>query len=219
MLDLKIFSVTAFQTNAVIISCRDKKEAVIVDPGGSVDTLLSYLRDNDFSAKAIWLTHSHLDHCGGVCHVKEAMPDVVLYGHEGEADFRKSVVSTAKMYGLGHSGDMLDSPEPDVFVEDGMELVVGVNKFVALHVPGHSPGHICYYCQDAKLLLSGDALFSGSIGRTDLPGGNYDQLMESIKTKLMALPDNTRVIAGHGPETTIGAEKQSNPFLLGVLDG
>ncbi len=204
-------TVTPFQQNCRILSIVGSDDAVVIDPGGEAERILELLEDKGLQAKAIWLTHSHLDHCGGVKALKEET-NAVLYGHAWEKEHRARVEDIKKMYGITDE-DMENCPEPDVFLRGGETLTFGPLTFEVLFTPGHSPGHLCFYERSQGVLIAGDTLFSGSIGRTDLPGGNHGMLLESIREKILSLPDNTRVLPGHGPETTVGRERRTNLFL------
>ena len=186
-------------------------DAIVIDPGGDSAKIIEVLEEEGLQAKAIWLTHSHLDHCGGVRAIKQAT-SAVLYGHAWEKELRGRVEDVKRVYGITED-DMENSPEPDIFLRGGEKLTFGPLEFEALFTPGHSPGHLCFYEKSQGVLIAGDTLFSGSIGRTDLPGGNHGMLLESIREKILTLPDDTRVLPGHGPETTVGRERRTNPFL------
>ncbi|MCO6430235.1 MAG: MBL fold metallo-hydrolase [Deltaproteobacteria bacterium] len=203
--------VTPFMQNARVVYCAKSKEAVVVDPGGDSHIIVSCLNENDLICKAVWLTHSHLDHCGGVADLISAL-NVPLVGHPAEEYMRAHVDEIAGLYGIP-SGYFKNCPEPGIYVQGGEKLELGENSFEVLFTPGHSPGHVSFYCKEHKVVISGDCLFSGSIGRTDLPGGNHEQLIDTIHEQLLALPDETEVWCGHGPDTTIGEERRSNPFL------
>lgn len=205
--------VTPFQQNARIVHPVGSCEAVIVDPGGEADLILRELEKFGLSLSAVWLTHSHLDHCGGVAAILERYP-VPLFGHRVEAEMRAHVVDICEMYGLP-PGDMQNCPEPDQYLEEGQRISVGTEQFEVFFTPGHSPGHVVLYHAGDGVLLAGDTVFAGSIGRTDLPGGDHETLLESIRAKVLSLPDETRILCGHGPETTVGRERKSNPWLQG----
>jgi hydroxyacylglutathione hydrolase len=207
--------VTAFSQNCRIIACPETREAVVVDPGGEAEKIAQALTMADLNCRHIWLTHSHLDHCGGVRKLK-AMMDLTLYAHPEERSFRETVRDTCKVFGLIES-DLENCPEPETALRGGESLTLGKLSFQVIHAPGHSPGSLCYYCPAAEIVLVGDVLFSGSVGRTDLPGGSYSVLMRSIRKLLLDLPPATQVLSGHGPETTLGYEKETNPFLTGAL--
>jgi glyoxylase-like metal-dependent hydrolase (beta-lactamase superfamily II) len=211
MLNVITVPVTVFGQNARILWCSETKEAVIVDPGGDADLLLREVEDAGVTCSAVWLTHSHLDHCAGVAAVLERCR-VPLLAHPNERTLRERIPDIARMYGLP-ADEWPACPEPTNTVTGGETVAVGSSKAKVLFTPGHSPGHVSFYFGSEGILVSGDALFQGSIGRTDLPGGNHAQLIESIQRQLMTLPDETRVLSGHGDDTTIGEERRSNPFL------
>lgn len=216
MLEIILIEVTPFPQNCRIIHDDSSTEAVVIDPGGEGDRIFAELQKRNLSCKEIWLTHSHLDHCGGVKRLK-ALTNAKLFGHPGEVDLRRNVERIAQFYGMFDS-DMENCPEPDVLISGNETLSIGEFEFKLFFTPGHSPGHISFYhapkdSASPGVLIAGDTLFAGSIGRTDLPGGNHELLMESIRNKIMTLPDSTRVLSGHGPDTTIGIERRTNPFL------
>ena len=225
MLKIHTCEVTPFQQNCRLLIDTESNASVLVDPGGDIDDVWIVVTESGANLQAIALTHSHIDHCAGVKACLEKQSDLVLYGHEIEANMRAGIAEQAMMFGLSAS-DYQNCPEPTTYLAHGDHLPVGTLEAVALFTPGHSPGHLSFYFENVAyemeegagsgpLLIAGDALFNGSIGRTDLPGGNHSQLLESIKTQLLTLPDETVVLCGHGPNTTIGAERQSNPFLRG----
>lgn len=195
----------------IVTTDSGEKSAVLVDPGGDCDRVVQACQNHQVHPEAIWLTHSHFDHCGGVAKVLEHF-NVPLFGHRAEATFRQSVLQVCEMYGLRGSG-MENCPEPTNYLEGGEVLSLGDVAFDVLFTPGHSPGHLCFYGKEFEVLIGGDALFAGSIGRTDLPGGDHQQLLQSIERELMVLPDQVVVYPGHGPTTTIGRERLSNPFV------
>ncbi len=211
MLDIVTIPVTEFNQNARVLICPETKSAVIVDPGGESERLTKMCVDKGITIKAIWLTHSHLDHCGGVASLLRRFP-VPLCAHPEERMFRERLPDIAMMYGLS-SDDWPTCPEPSQYISGGEELNVGNNCAKVIYTPGHSPGHVSFYFKDESLIVSGDVIFQGSIGRTDLPGGNHKQLLATIQSKFLTLPDDTRVLCGHGEDTTIGKERIDNPFL------
>lgn len=212
MLTITTIPVTVFGQNARVLACSQSRHAVVVDPGGEPDEIRRVLDAGQLTCTAIWLTHSHLDHCAGVSRLLEVY-NVPLIGHAVEAPMRAHVSSIAGMYGLP-ADEWPNCPEPSVFVKGGETLCVGESRSQVLFTPGHSPGHVSFYFAEEGVVISGDALFCGSIGRTDLPGGDHEVLLRSIRSELLTLPDDTRVLSGHGPETTIGIERASNPFLV-----
>jgi glyoxylase-like metal-dependent hydrolase (beta-lactamase superfamily II) len=200
--------------NGYVVSCPRTREAVVVDPGDDVAELLDAVDAGGLSVKAILLTHAHLDHVTGVGRAKAAC-DVPVWLHGDDLFLYKGAVDQGRMFGL----DVEPPPPVDRFYEPGVPFTFGDIIVDILHTPGHCPGGVCLAMgrqgASARELFVGDTLFAGSIGRTDLPGGDYDTLIRSIRTVLLAFPDDTVVHSGHGPDTTIGRERASNPFLVG----
>lgn len=213
MITVELVPVTDFAQNCRIIADTTTGNAVVIDPGGDIPKILSVLDKKGWICTQIWLTHSHLDHCGGVRALK-AQTNAHLYGHKGEAEMRAHVEDICRYYGVP-VGTMTNCPEPDTYIKGGELLTFAGEEFKVLFTPGHSPGHLSFYNQTGKFVISGDALFAGSIGRTDLPGGDHGTLLTSIREQLLTLPDETRVLSGHGDDTTIGQERRTNPFLDG----
>jgi hydroxyacylglutathione hydrolase len=211
MLDIQTLQVTVFEQNCRILIDTATNEGVVVDPGGESEKIISAIEKTGCNVVGVWLTHSHLDHCGAVAPLLARYP-APLVGTEDEREMRRSVCTIAAMYGL-EPEQWPNCPEPDRYVVDGDEVFVGKYRAEIMYTPGHSPGHISFHFADSGVVLAGDALFRESIGRTDLPGGNHEQLLVSIRERLFTLPDDTRVLSGHGPETTIGYERIHNPFL------
>jgi hydroxyacylglutathione hydrolase len=211
MLDITTVPVTEFQQNARVVRCTETGELVIIDPGGDVDQIVDVVAKKKGRCVGIWLTHSHLDHCGGVAPLLKHY-DVPLVAHPDEREMRAHVTDIAAMYGLAAT-DWPNCPEPTQEVYGGEVLKVGQHAASVLFTPGHSPGHVSFYFASDNVVLSGDTLFQGSIGRTDLPGGDHEQLLASIRRELLSLPDATKVLSGHGANTIIGIERRSNPFL------
>ena len=204
---LEGFPTGMFQENCFIAGCAETKEAMIVDPGDDAPDILAALERNDLTAKLIVVTHEHIDHIGAVEAVREATKAPVAM-HAIAYDGTAGQSQTALML-TGRPQPRMGPPE--VLLDEGQDVQVGKLKFQVLFCPGHTPGHICLYGEG--VLFSGDVLFQLSIGRFDLPGGDGPQLLRSIRDKLWPLPDDTLVLPGHGPTTTIGQEKQFNPFL------
>lgn len=203
---LKCITVGPFFMNCYIAGCEETKEAVIIDPGDEIDRILKALDSACLVPKLILNTHGHIDHSGGVQELKERT-GLKFMMHKGDLPIVKSLPEQVRYFGL----PPVKAPEVDGFLEDGDEIDVGEIKFKVLHTPGHTPGGLCFH-HDAKVIV-GDALFAGSIGRTDLPGGSFRQLIDSIRSKLLTLDPETEVYCGHGPSTTIGYEMRHNPFL------
>lgn len=214
MLKVETVPVTEFAQNSRILWCSETKEGVIVDPGGDAEKILATVKRLGVKITQIWLTHSHLDHCGGV---EPLLADlkVPLVAHPEERMMRSNVKAIAQMYGMSPR-DWHNCPEPDKEVRGGEKLAVGNRQCEVLFTPGHSPGHVSFYFPQDNVVASGDVLFAGSIGRTDLPGGDMKTLLESIRQRIFTLPPTTRVLTGHGPDTTVEEEVATNPFLNGA---
>lgn len=192
--------------NCYILGCEETKEAAVIDPGGDPDRILQILNRLGLTVKLIINTHGHFDHVGANKGLKDATGAPILI-HKGDAPMLAQLSSAAASFGLS----VENSPTADQMPGHGDTLTFGKITLKVIHVPGHSPGGIALQAEDSVFV--GDTLFSGSIGRTDLPGGDYNQLIASVRTKLFALPDETQVFCGHGPATTIGREKRYNPFF------
>jgi len=209
---IKGLEVGPFLSNCYIVGSEKTKEGMIIDPGAEAERILKTVNDLGLSIKIIVATHTHLDHLGALAEVKEATRAGFAV-HEAEGA-KKGAHVFNQMLGSSLGGSFRSPPEPDRLLREGDTIEIGELSFKVLHTPGHSPGGICLLGHG--VVFCGDTLFNFSIGRTDFPGGDYDQLMDSIHSKLMVLPDETRVLCGHGPETTIGFERQRNPFVLGL---
>ena len=202
---IKSLAVGPIMANCFIVGCEKTKEAAVIDPGDEVDRILLTLADAGLTVKAILNTHGHFDHVSGNSRLQSATGAPLMI-HRLDAPMIKSLSQSAAAWGLRAE----DSPDPDRFLEDGDTVSFGEITFNVLHTPGHTPGGIAFHADGAVFV--GDTLFAGSIGRTDFPGGNYDQIIASIREKLFSLGDDVVVYTGHGPETTIGREKKTNPF-------
>ena len=206
-------AVPPFFKNGYLVACPETREAVLIDPGDEVGELLRAARNQHLNVQSILLTHAHLDHVTGVGRAKEALR-VPVWLHRDDLFLYDSVVEQGLMFGLRVDRQ----PAIDRFYEPGQALSFGNSSVDVLPTPGHCPGGVCLAIgrrgDAARELFVGDTLFAGSIGRTDLPGGDYDTLLTSIRTVLFAFPDDTVVRSGHGPETTIGHERRTNPFLV-----
>ena len=211
MIHIKKFTVNPFGVNS-LVAYDETKECIVIDPGYSTDEekqmLQSFIENEQLKVVKLVNTHCHIDHILGnrfICDTYQ----VKLHAHAEDQYNIDSSSQTAMMYGLPEP----NSPDIDVFLNEGDTIDFGSSKLKILLTPGHTKGHICLYADQEKFAICGDVLFQGSIGRTDLPGGDYDTLIQSIKTKLFVLPDDTKVYSGHGEETSIGLEKRFNPFL------
>lgn len=199
--------VGVFQENCWIIGNRRTGEGIVIDPGDQPEEILALAKDMGVKIKAIANSHAHVDHILGVGGVKNETNAKFLM-HEGELSIAAGAAQTAKMF---TGRDYEDPPQPDAFLSDGDEIDVDGVKLKVIHTPGHTPGSLSFYTEG--MLFSGDTLFRGSIGRTDLPGGDYELEMASIIDKLLELPDDTIVLPGHMQETGIGIERETNPFI------
>lgn len=203
---LKALAVGPIMANCYILGCERTKSAAVIDPGEEADRILMKLAEDKLTLKYIINTHGHFDHVGGNAGLKKASGADLLI-HKADAPMLGELGRTAASFGLPAE----NSPAPDRTIDEGDEISFGEITLTVIHTPGHSPGGISLHTD--KMVFVGDALFAGSIGRTDLPGGDYNTLISNIKTKLLVLDDDTKVYTGHGPATTIGQEKRINPFL------
>jgi glyoxylase-like metal-dependent hydrolase (beta-lactamase superfamily II) len=229
--------VTPFAQNARVLVDESSAEALVIDPGGDVARIeeLSVVDGQPLRVRQIFLTHSHLDHVGGVTALRERIRErsgeqPLLLGHRAEKNFREHIRDMALMFGLPPE-QYPNAPEPDRYVDEGDEIVFGNLRGRLLFTPGHSPGHLALFFEkgpvriepwpeqpkelrlDCPLLVGGDLLFAGSIGRTDLPGGDGPTLLRSVREKVFPLPSDTRILTGHGPDTEVGVEQRTNPFF------
>ena len=205
---LETFPVGPLQCNCTLLGDQEAGEAIVIDPGDEVNRIYRRISDLGLKLKQILVTHAHIDHVGGAVKLKRLTGAPILL-NENDLPLLKMMEQQAAWLGV---------PTPDVTAPDASlanGLQVGLDRYPArvLHTPGHTQGSVCLHFAPLKMVIAGDTLFAGSIGRTDLPGGNSRQIIDSIESQLMALPDETKVLPGHGPATTIGAERNANPFL------
>jgi glyoxylase-like metal-dependent hydrolase (beta-lactamase superfamily II) len=205
---LETFPVGPLQCNCTILGDEEAGEAIVIDPGDEISLIHKRLTELGLKLKQILITHAHIDHVGGALKLKRLTGAPILL-NENDLPLLKIMAEQADWVGV----ETPETAPPDANLSDG--LVVGLQRFPAtvLHTPGHTQGSVCLHFVPLNLLIAGDTLFAGSIGRTDLPGGNSRQILNSIHSRLLALPEETRVLPGHGPATTIGQERYSNPFL------
>ncbi|HLM77733.1 MAG TPA: MBL fold metallo-hydrolase [Rubrobacteraceae bacterium] len=199
-----------FQENCYIIGDEESGMGALIDPGDDAVRIVFAVEQTGLVISRILVTHAHVDHMRAVAPLVDEYSCPVLM-HSEAAETLKTLPRQAIMMGVR----LNKVPKVDVYIEDDGVLEIGTLRLRALYTPGHAPGHLAFYVEDEGLIFSGDTLFAGSIGRTDLPGGNMDLLMQSIFERLLTLPDDTRVLSGHGPETTIAREQMTNPFLVG----
>ena len=203
---LRKLEVGLFASNCYIVGSEANREGMIIDPGDEAQQILSRVKELELDIKYIILTHGHIDHIGALKEIKEATGAQVAIHTDDVRTLKQKLLSI--FLGIRHRSP----PPPDWLLEDGDTISLGNLKFTVLHTPGHTPGGICLLGEG--VLFSGDTLFNYGVGRADLPGGSYSQLIDSIRNRLMVLPDEVAVYPGHGPETTIGAERRGNPFLI-----
>ena len=204
----EILPVGPLQCNCSIIGGETTREAMVIDPGDDIGNVLALIQKHNLQVKRIVITHAHIDHVGGAMKLRAATGAPILLNHN-DYTLLKMLDLQAAWIGMESPGKV----EIDHSLGESDEVEAGALQANVMHTPGHSEGSICLYFPAQKKLIAGDTLFAGSIGRTDLPGGSFDKIISSLREKLLALPDETIVVPGHGPLTTIGAERESNPFL------
>jgi len=204
-----IIPVTPFQQNCTLLWCEATKRAAVIDPGGDLPDIERAIAEAGVAVDKIWLTHGHVDHVAGAADLKARLKVPIEGPHRDDLFLLQHVVETARAFGLQDAANVT----PDRWLDDGDQVEVGELTFDVRHCPGHSPGSVVFFSAEQRLAIVGDVLFAGSVGRTDLPGGDQRQLLKSIRDKLMPLGDDVAIISGHGPTTTIGRERATNPFL------
>lgn len=205
-----IVPVTPFQQNCTILFDGDTKKGVVIDPGGDLERIKEAIASQDVKVEAIWITHGHIDHAGGASELRDELGVDVIGPHKDDAFLLDNLVTTGLKYGLTEG---VRNITPDRWLEEGNKVTVAGHEFDVLHCPGHAPGHVVFYNAEAHFAIVGDVLFNGSIGRTDLPGGDHAALIRSIKEKLLPLGDDIGFLCGHGPGGRFGEERRNNPFL------
>ncbi|MBK9154705.1 MAG: MBL fold metallo-hydrolase [Chloracidobacterium sp.] len=213
------FVQTPFQQNTRVVSCEQTGKAICIDPGEESPEVVEYIEQNGLDLAAICLTHGHLDHVGGAAYLHDRFPEADVIAHREEAELYYSLPKQPMLMGIqphqlaALGMDYAEPPKITRFAEHEDVLEVGELRFEIRHCPGHTLGHIVLVEENERTVFSGDCLFSGTIGRTDLPGGNFQRLIGSIRSEILSLPDDFTVCCGHGPDTTVGRERASNPFL------
>ena len=205
----RIIPVTPFQQNCTLVWCEQSMQGAIVDPGGDLDKIRAAVQEEGVQLEKILLTHAHIDHAGGVAELSEVEALPIEGPHKGDQFWIDGMAQQSAMFGFPEC----KSFEPNRWLDDGDQVQVGNATFEVIHCPGHTPGHVVFYQVEDQMALVGDVLFNGSIGRTDFPQGNHQQLIESIRQKLFTLDEAVEFIPGHGPGSTFGHEKNTNPFV------
>jgi hydroxyacylglutathione hydrolase len=209
MLEIIPYVLGPAATNAYLVGEPQSHKAVVIDPAWDGEYIADEAKRRGWQIEQLWLTHAHFDHIGGIAGIiKNIHPAPSIALHPAD----KSIYAAqggAALFGMRIG----PTPEPNVWLKDRQILNLGEQHFEVRHCPGHTPGHVVFYCAAEKLMFCGDVIFWGSIGRTDLPGGNYETLMQSIESQILTLADDTRLLSGHGGETLVGVERRDNPFL------
>ncbi|RLT93790.1 MBL fold metallo-hydrolase [Ketobacter sp.] len=211
MLKYRIIPVTPFDQNCSLIWCDETLKAAVVDPGGDLDRVYAAVQAEGVTLDKILLTHAHIDHAGATADLSEEHSLPIIGPHQGDDFWIQGLPEQGKMFGFKAARVF----EPTHWLQDGESVQVGNVTLSVLHCPGHTPGHVVFFDPVSKLAIVGDVLFNGSIGRTDFPGGDHATLISSIKDKLFSLGDDVEFIPGHGPMSTFGYEKKTNPFVRG----
>lgn len=207
-----IIPVTLFQQNCMLLWDETTRQAVVIDPGGDVPLIQDAIAKANVNVEQIWLTHGHIDHVGGAAELRDALKVPITGPHIADKFFFDLVEESGRKFGMTGMRNF----QPDGWLEEGDRVSVGGLNFDILHCPGHSPGSVVYYEKSMRFAHVGDVLFAGSVGRSDIPGGDHDTLIRSITAKLLPLGDDVGFICGHGPGSSIGQERMTNPFLTGA---
>jgi glyoxylase-like metal-dependent hydrolase (beta-lactamase superfamily II) len=213
-LEIVTFALGPVQTNAYLVADSSTRAAAVIDPAWDGDVILAEAQKRGWRIAHLWYTHAHFDHIGGAAAIADAsnpLPLVALHPND-------HVLWRAGGGGALFGFDIDPGPEPTIDFVHGMKMKLGSNEFEVRFTPGHTPGHCILYVASEKVCFCGDLIFAGSVGRTDLPGGDWSALERSIREQIYTLPDETRLLSGHGPETTVGDEKRSNPFVGGMIE-
>jgi len=215
-LKVSVVPVTQLQQNCTLVTDSATGQTAVIDPGGDADKILAALAANSLTAVAIWLTHGHLDHAGGAADLVKKLaermggdPIQIIGPDRRDESLLQSIEEQARLFGV----DGMHNASPDRYLSEGETVSIGPHVFEVLHCPGHTPGHVVFVNRAARFAQVGDVLFRGSVGRTDFPYGDHAALINAIKTKLLPLGDDIRFVCGHGPTSTIGAERATNPFI------
>lgn len=212
---VRAFTGGAFAENGYLVACAETGAAVVVDPGACAGRIMASVAAEGMKPEAVLLTHAHLDHIEGVHLVREAFPGIPIWLHPDDLEIYRALPKYAAAFGV----PVHPQPEPDRELVPGEPFTFGACSFDVRFAPGHAPGHVIFVSEEAGVALVGDVVFQGSIGRTDLPGGDYATLMTSLRDEILTLPDDMTLHPGHGPATTVGMERMANPFLVGLSGG
>lgn len=212
MLRYLTIPVTPFAQNCSLLWCDDTMDAAVVDPGGEVDRLLAEAERLGVRLTQIWLTHAHIDHAGGTAELAERLSLPIIGPHPADQFWIDALPQQSQMFGFPPAGAFT----PTRWLHDGDTVQLGHSTLAVRHCPGHTPGHVVFHSAEAQRVFVGDVLFAGSIGRTDFPQGNHQQLIDSITQRLWPMGDDTVFIPGHGPESTLGRERRHNPYVGGT---
>jgi glyoxylase-like metal-dependent hydrolase (beta-lactamase superfamily II) len=204
-----IAPVTPLQQNCTIVWCAKTLKAAVIDPGGEVPRLMKALADQGLTLEKIWITHGHMDHAGGAAELKRLTGVPIEGPHQDDQFWIDQIQETGERYGVPEARNFVT----DRWLDDGDVVTLGETQFEVLHCPGHTPGHVIFFHRQARFAQVGDVLFKGSIGRTDFPRGNHQDLLDAITGKLWPLGNDVQFVPGHGPMSTFGAERRSNPFV------
>jgi glyoxylase-like metal-dependent hydrolase (beta-lactamase superfamily II) len=207
-----VIPVTAFQQNCSVVICEQTMRGAVVDPGGDLQRVYDFIEREGVTIEQILITHAHIDHAGATRELVDKLKVPVIGPHREDQFLIDTLPQQGQMFGLPHARPFA----PDRWLEQGDVVQVGEERFEVRHCPGHTPGHVVFFNPLRKFALVGDVLFHGSIGRTDLPRGDHATLLASLRDQILTLPDDTTFLPGHGPTSTIGAQRQSNPFLRGL---
>ena len=208
-----IAPVTPLQQNCTIVWCVKTRKAAIIDPGGEVPRLLATLKDHDLTLEKIWITHGHLDHAGGTAALKAATGAPIEGPHPDDAFWIDQIAASGAKYGMADARSFT----PDRWLQDGDVVTLGETEFEVYHCPGHTPGYVVFFHRQSRFAQVGDVLFQGSIGRTDFPRGDYQQLIDAITGRLWPLGEDVSFVPGHGPMFTFGQERRTNPFAADAV--
>ncbi len=209
-MQFRILPVTAFQQNTTLLWCERSRRLAIIDPGGEADRIIAQIEVLGLEPQIILLTHGHLDHVGASAEIAQRLAIPIWGPHPDDAFWIRALPEQCEMFGFPR----IESFEPDRWLQPGESIEIGEETLEVLHCPGHTPGHLVFFHAGDRLAQVGDVIFRGSIGRTDFPRGNHRQLLESIQHRLFPLGDDVRFIPGHGPMSTLGEERRTNPFVI-----